>query len=151
MNAIAVQAEADLQTFRLTVSEFVLSTTDQMITYATDSLADGGNDPKAPMIGACTLYPTNYLNHHTKELNGKVAEAQSQVNAMKFAVLKSLINQPMISEPEATYATVQEQLQALTTSWPTIKTALDAELVAYKAKVNQLVLDMQECIQIADE
>lgn len=151
VNGIASSAEKELQSIRSSISEYLLTTTDDMISYATNSLAEGGNDPKAPMIGACTLYPTNYLNHYTKEINGKVAEAQAQVNAMKFAVLKSLINQPMISEPDATYVTVQEQLQTLTNGWPTIKATLDAEMTAYMVKVNQLVLDMQECIQIAEE
>lgn len=151
MNDVALQAEKELQTIRLAISEFVLSTTDEMISYATNSLAEGGNDPKAPMIGACTLYPTNYLNHFTKEINGKVAEAQAQVNSMKFAVLKNLVNQPMISEAASTFAKVQDQVTALRNSWPSTKAALGVEVDAYKAKVKQLYVDMQECIRIAEE
>lgn len=122
-----------------------------MITYATNSLSEDGNDPKAPMIGACTLYPTNFLNHFTKEVNVKVAETQAQLNSLKFAVLKSLVNQPMISEGEATFAKVQTQVQALADAWPATKAALDAEIAAYKVKVNQLVVEMKECIRIAEE
>lgn len=122
-----------------------------MITYATNSLSEDGNDPKAPMIGACTLYPTNFLNHFTKEVNVKVAETQAQLNSLKFAVLKSLVNQPMISEGEATFAKVQTQVQALADAWPATKADLDAEIAAYKVKVNQLVVEMKECIRIAEE
>lgn len=147
---MATQAEKELQSTRLEISEFVLHTTDEMITYATNSLAEGGNDPNAAMIGACTLYPTNYLNHYTKEINQHVAEAQAKVNSMKFAVLKSLVNQPMISEPDSTYTKVQEQVLGMSNTWPNTKAALTAEIITYKAKVAQLVLDMLECIRIAE-
>lgn len=130
------------------VSEYVLSATDEMISYATSSLSPNSGDPKSPMIAACTLYPTNWMSHHTKELNGKIAEVQSQVNAMKFAILKGLVNQPMISEAQATYAKVQADVEAITTAWPTTKTNLEAEIDAFKFTVNQLVIDMQECIKI---
>lgn len=102
------------------------------------------------MIGACTLYPTNYLNFHTKEINVKVAQTQAQVNSMKFAVLKSLVNKPMISDPDATFATVQEQVLAMANTWPTLKAELDTAVAAYKVKVNSLVVDMQDCIAIAE-
>lgn len=148
---MATQAEKELQAVRLSISEFVLDTTDEMISYATNSLAEGGNDPKAPMIGACTLYPTNYLNHYTKEMNTQVASVQAQVNAIKFSVLKSLVGQNMISEGAATFAKVEAEINALSTSWPQIKAALEAEVTAYRTKVNQLVLDMQECIEIAGQ
>lgn len=146
MNVVSAQAEKQLQSYRRTVSELVLTTTDEMITYATNSLAEGGDDPKAPMIGACTLYPTNYLNHYTKELTGKLSEAQAGVNSMKFAILKALMNQPMISEADATYAKVQAEVQTLSGTWQTTASLLDSELVTYKQKIEQLVLDMQECI-----
>lgn len=150
LNEVALQAEKELQTIRLSISEFVLNTTDEMIAYATNSLAAGGDDPRAPMIGACTLYPTNYLNFHTKEINVKVAQTQAQVNSMKFAVLKSLVNKPMISDPDATFATVQEQVLAMANTWPTLKADLDTAVAAYKVKVNSLVVDMQDCIAIAE-
>lgn len=140
-----------MHTFRSDVSDLVLSTTDEMIAYATDSLNEGGNDPKAPMISACTLFPTNYLNHYTKELNAKLADAQAQVNSMKFVVLKSLMNQPMVSESDETFAKVQEQVLELTSSWTAIKLSVEQEIAAFKDKVTQLVLDMKECIAIADE
>lgn len=147
---VSAQAEKQLQSYRRTVSELVLTTTDEMITYATNSLAEGGDDPKAPMIGACTLYPTNYLNHYTKELTGKLSEAQAGVNSMKFAILKALMNQPMISEADATYAKVQAEVQALSGTWQTTASLLDSELATYKQKIEQLVLDMQECIAITE-
>lgn len=149
MNSVAAQAEKDLQAYRVALSEFVLATTDEMIAHATNSLAEGGDDPKAPMIGACTLYPTNYLNHYTKELNGKVAEIQGKVNGMKFAVLNSLMNKPMISEAEATFANVQREIGELP-SWTQMKSELEADISVYKAKVAQLVVDMKECIEIAE-
>lgn len=150
VNVVSAQAEKQLQSYRRTVSELVLSTTDEMITYATNSLTEGGDDPKAPMIGACTLYPTNYLNHYTKELTGKLSKAQTEVNSMKFALLKALMNQPMISEAEATYNKVQAEVQSLSGTWQATVSLLDTELATYKEQIKQLVLDMQECIAITD-
>ena len=148
---MASQAEKELQTIRGSVSELVLSSTDEMISYSTASLEEGGNDPKAPMIGACTLQPTIYLNHYTKELNAHIAEAQVKVNSMKYAVLQGLVNQPIISEGAATYAKVQAEVEALSGSWPAVKALLDTEITAFKAKVQDLVAGMKECIALATE
>lgn len=147
LNDLAYGAEKDLQTFRLDVSEYVLSATDEMITHATNSLS-GTNDPNSPMIAACTLYPTNWISHHTKELNKQLAEAQTKVNAMKFAVLTGLVNQPMISAAEATYNQVRTQVREASERWTAIKAELEYDIDNFKYTVSQLVVDMKECIRI---
>lgn len=144
-------AEKELQAIRREVSDFVLTTTDEMISHAADQLDATGSDPRAPMIGACTLYPTNWLNFYTREMNTHLADAQALVNSLKFVLLRGLVNQPMISEPQVTFAKVQTDVDDVVASWTAEKTALAGQVADFKAKADQLVADMKMCISIIEE
>lgn len=152
LNQIISNAENDLQKTRFEISAFLLKTTDDMIDSALDSVdLNEMNEDFAAMVGACTLYPTNWLNFETRNLNAKLAETQALVNSMKFVVLRGLVNQPMISQPDATYQILQTQADAAVATWESNENALLAEVNNFKARAEQLKADLKECIAIIDK